>query len=96
MRQGTPPQAAITPARIEWINLLDLPYWLDRRGLRITHTRIVGEFDGKLWIEAETQANTTSDDEVITNNDGEDSSRPRHDSPQSQKDGGESRRGGIS
>ena len=57
------PQPTRAAAKVEWVNLLDLPDYLDKHKLHITHTRIVGEYNGKLWIEAETRSDTATESE---------------------------------
>lgn len=78
----------MTTARTTNVDLRDLPYWLDRHGLAITSTRIVGELEGQLWIEATTRCSTATirphisgieanRSDVATATPGEASSQPR-------------------
>jgi hypothetical protein len=53
-------QCGVTPGGYTPVDFRDLPYWLDCRNLVITSMRIVGERDGRLWIEAETRSNTAT------------------------------------
>jgi len=90
------PQPTIAPYQVETVNLLDLHDYLKAHKLRIVSGYVIGEKDGKLWIEVTTQSVTATASDGVTSTPSGDGSQPRHDSPQSQKDGGESRRGGTS
>ena len=60
----------------ENVKLNDLPYWLDAHRLVITSTRIVGELEGQLWIEAETRSTTARTSDVVTTTPSDASSQP--------------------
>ena len=77
MATATAAAAAARPPKGEWVDLLDLHDWLTTKHLRVTSTRIIGEFGGQLWIEAKTTSVTATEGDNVADETSEGGSRQR-------------------